>query len=200
MRCLLTCLVLLPLASSGQNTPEPDSKNIIYATVAAQDYNCYPANIMVGLGYELDVRNNFKLNYRLDAGNNYFHMPLGLPIGVIVYLAMAASGNKEFSDVMLFAAMIPEGFGYEIKVGRNTVIKPYLNLLGFDYIKPTQCLVDNDEEQEPEFHAMLGLGGNISFDMGANFRLSGFSEYRSSWGGLRKGWQSGIKLGYKVDF
>ena len=149
-----------------------------------------------GIGLELDLGKNWKLNYRIDGGNNYFHMPMGLPVGGVILIIMMSNSNSSNSGMLLLAALIPEGVAYQINLSSSISISPYVNPLGFDYIGRINCK-SSSHEDEIDLHSMISLGGNLNFDI-KRLRIVAFSEYRSSWIGLRRGWQSGIKIGFRL--
>jgi hypothetical protein len=155
---------------------------------------------VLGLGYERALKQNWNLNYRVDVGRYYFHIPLGLPLGVVLYALIYAKGKDDFPEVMLLASMIPEGAGYTIKLTPNLLLTPYINPLGLDYIKWPDCPPAPEGEEKSELQAMASFGCSLGIRLSEKMILSGFSEYRTSWLGRRYGLQSGIRLGHKVNF
>jgi len=186
-------IAFFSIFSYGQSTADKEkSEHYIFGAIGVHQYNCYDLNILGGVGLELDIGKNWKLNYRIDGGNNYFHMPMGLPIGGVILLVMLSNSNSSNAGVLLLTALIPEGVAYQINLTPSISMSPYVNPLGFDYIGRINCHKD-----ELDIHCMSSLGGSLNFDI-ERFRLATFSEYRSSWTGLRRGWQSGIKIGYRL--
>ena len=200
MKKLLLCILILPCLAYGQATEKEPADHLLYVSAGMQGYNCYQPNLVVGLGYEHSLGEHWKLNYGVDVGRYYFHIPMGLPLGIIIYAITAAKGRDGFPDIIRLASMIPEGAGYSLKLTPSLALTPYLNLLGLDYIERSHCTDLPTGADNQHIYAMLSLGGKLSMELGPNMVLSGFSEYRGSWGGQIHGWQSGIRLGHKVNF
>ena len=190
-------IAFFSIFSYGQSAVDKEkAEHYIFGTIGVHQYNCYDLNLLAGVGLELDIGKNWKLNYRIDGGNNYFHMPMGLPIGGVVLLVMLSNSNSSNAGVLLLTALIPEGVAYQINLTPSISMSPYVNPFGFDYIGRINCQ-SSSHKDELDIHFMTSLGGSLNCDI-KRFRVAAFSEYRSSWTGLRRGWQSGVKIGYKL--
>ena len=200
MKKRLLIFLFLPCLAFGQATDQTTADHLLFATAGIQGYNCYEPNLVVGLGYTHSLGDHWNLNYRVDVGRYYFHIPMGLPLGIVVYLITAAKGKEGFPDIIRLASMIPEGAGYSFNLTPRLALTPYLNVLSLDYMKRTHCTGPTNGRDNQELFAMIAAGGCLSLKLGQNLMLSGFTEYRGSWGGQVYGWQSGLRLGHTVNF
>lgn len=84
-----------------------------------------------GIGMELPITEHWALNYNLKVGYSsqqtwYVNSDAGLLLAPLMF------ANTSAWEVFLLALFIPEGVTYNIDIGENARISPYLNTFAFE--------------------------------------------------------------------
>jgi hypothetical protein len=168
----------------------------IYGTFGYQNYNNYDQQIFIGIGGEYRVGDHWSVNYRIQAGPNYVHMPLSLPTGLLIWLwTQSNDGGSDLGDFTKFLMFIPEGATYSFDLFNGMMIKPYINPLGLTYVGFNSGYVTTNSN----LYVMLSSGAQMQLSTVGNWSLSAYGEYRISWGGMRKGAQTGARISYNFN-
>lgn len=167
----------------------------IYGTFGYHYYNNFDQQYFVGLGAEYGLSDHWSVNYRIQAGPNYVHMPLSLPTGLLIWLwTQGNDGTADLGELTKFLMFIPEGATYSFELFNGMMVKPYVNPLGLSYVGFNSGYVTTNAN----LYVMLSSGAQVQLSAFDNWALSAYGEYRISWGGLRRGVQSGIRMSYNL--
>ena len=168
----------------------------IYGTFGYHEYNNFDQQIFVGIGAEYKLADHWSANYRIQAGPNYVHMPLSLPTGLLIWLwTQSNDGVSDLGDFTKFLMFIPEGATYSFELFNGMMVKPYINPLGLTYIGFNSGYVTTNAN----LYVMLSSGAQVQLSAIGDWSLSAYGEYRISWGGLRKGVQTGARISYNFN-
>jgi hypothetical protein len=161
----------------------PAQENPIYvgARLGRLDIDNFSPRPYYGIDIDAQLGNNFAFQWSILAGQNYFHMPLGPPIGYIVGLSIAntpthpdSTSDKVFLGIVfgILTALIPESVSYEFRIHQNLSLAPYVSPLQLEFIK-------DFDDPEREVFAGGGLGLRTHFYLvNDKLRLTPYCEYK----------------------
>ena len=143
---------------------------------------------------------NVGLNYNLDfihRNDNIFqfHTSMGSVAGPLLFVVLAtntgvfnSNGSKFILAVM--AAILPDGVSIHIPYRFHWDFSPYINILGFDYVK-------NNNMNTRTLKYTSSFGFKTSYWLNNNFTFTSFIESRKT---RTMGWGIGFGVGVGYTF
>ncbi len=187
----LALILWLPLISSAQF----EKKNFVLSATGAQiEYDSFTPRNAYGLDLQYFVSDHVSLNYNLKFGERYVHLPAGAPVAVVALVMAVASANDGSGGLFvaggLLAALLPEGVSFHANVNQNVVISPYINPLGFEWIK-------NANAGGRDTWLTGSAGTKVNFLLG-DFVIAPYGEYKMLYGNYdNPGIGVGVSAGYR---
>ncbi len=194
-----TLLFILIFPFIGQ-TQISENKFYVYgkASVGKMDTALYNNFSLSG---EYIFKGVVGINYNFDfihRNDNIFqlHTSMGTIAGPLVLLAMGGSGGYYYSSsyyktamaVALIALLLPDGISAHIPFRYNWDFSPYVNFLGFDYVKYKTY-------NYHQFHYSSSFGFKTSYWTSNNFTVLAFAEVRKV-RTMGYGYGMGVGIGY----
>jgi len=135
--------VLLCVAHFCASAQQKTRSNYLGVKVGNLSQEHHASRMYGGLSFEYQLRenSNWYLQYDILFGKDYFRMPLGAPLGFwggLQVLSNNDTGSIKWGRgalVALLGIIIPEGFGYNIKLNDRLEIAPFVRPLQFESIK-----------------------------------------------------------------
>ncbi|MBI5323953.1 MAG: hypothetical protein HZB41_01505 [Ignavibacteriae bacterium] len=94
---------------------------------------------MLDLCFEIFINDNISVDYILAGNfskdNTFIHTPLGLIGGLALLAETRETDFSTYDYVILLLILLPEGINYYIPMNEKINVVPYLNPLGYDYLK-----------------------------------------------------------------
>ncbi len=174
---ILICAFLFSLSATAQK-----KEVFLGARIGHLKMDDYTARNYVGLELDIKYANNLGIQYSLLAGKNYFHMPVGPPVGfllgLIIISTSRASKDSTKSGVGLGVALgilttiIPESVSYNIAITNRVSICPYISPMQLDFLK-------NKSNADGSWSAGLGAGSRLHvYFSDRKTRVSTYFEYK----------------------
>lgn len=144
MKKLLVIWVLICGASLGSvaqylpitATHRPLNVNMEYAKGMWDGdlFSQYSLNLGVRVDDHIGLTWNFDLIMRQE-GTTQLHFPGGPAVGTFVALSVLSVGDIQGAGELFLFALLPDGVTGHIPINGSWEISPYINVLGFDYIR-----------------------------------------------------------------
>lgn len=171
---------------------------ILRAKVSIINYQAFPAMVVGGLEGNWLVADYVSLNYRVQGGKDFIHLPATVPIGLVVGLIFTIRAVKYgcgYPENLWGIFLIPEGVSFPIPISTSLLFSPQLNPLGFEYYQY------NDRDYAymvGDFGAELSLLIDEAFFMsiGSNFKVI-YGEQDAIFKDANKGFGINFNIGYK---